>query len=139
MSHINRSSFVKAILTQSYIQENINIESLQMALLTKAEGIPFVTKLAVMSMIFENAIGSIDQKIKAIDESFDKILSIVSEHKLVLPEEECMIEKVIKDLQEEGEGAVVSAPTNSVSGIEPTTPRISPKKKKEVEDVISRD
>ncbi len=131
MSHINRSSFVKSILTQNHVEHDFNTSLLKSTLLESNLNVTLVTKLAVMMMIFENSTGSIEDKIKHISESFEKVLSIICEHKLILPEEECIIEKILKDIQEEGE---VSAPTNSVSGIEPTTPRISPRKNKKTEE-----
>ena len=138
MSHVNRSSFVKAILNRKSIFECVDMSTLESTLIEHHTNISLVTKLAVMMMIFENTIGSIQVKIDSINESFDKILSIICEHNIALPEEECIIEKIIDDLTEDGEGI---APTNSVSGIEPNVPRIGPKKKKIIEDDdgVSRD
>lgn len=139
MSSANCSSFVKAILTQKDIFEHTDILPLKLTLLESYANVSLATKLAVMMMIFENANGSVKDKINYVIESFDKILDIVNEHNMSLPEEECIIEKIINDLSEEGEAAI--SPTNSVAGIEPTTPRINPKKKKidEDDDGISRD
>ena len=138
MSHVTSDSFVKAILTQS-IEDYQDISSIGMSLLEGNDNVSLEKKLSVMLMIFENTTGSIQTRMTSVKECFDKTLSIVVEHDLKLPEEECIIEKAIKDLAEEGE--VVSAPTNVTAGIEPNVPRIDSKKKKikEVDHVITRD
>jgi len=96
-------------------------------------------KLSVMLMIYKDSKGVLQERVESVKKQFKKVLSIVDENDLKLPEEENEIKSCMKKIDEEGEGAVGGvtggspAPTNVTAGIEASTPRIDPgriKKKK---------
>jgi chorismate mutase len=86
-----------------------------------------------MLMIHKNMAYVVEDTEKEISKTFSKILSIVVENNMMLPEEFFEVEAAVKQITEEGESA---APTNVVAGIEPTVPRI---KRKPTNDPIVTD
>lgn len=93
------------------------------------ESVPLVTQFSVMLMMHKVNNNILSESVADIKKNFSKILQIVTENCLQMPEEECEVSTAIKKLTEEGEGAPVAAPTNVTAGIEPTVPRIYTKKK----------
>lgn len=100
-----------------------------------------VNKLTVtMMLIQESKSKSLESCLEYIKENFNKIVAIIEEYGVKLPEEEVQLEQIVKAIAEDGEGAPVASggtpPTNVTAGIEPTTPRIyRNKKRKEETDV----
>jgi hypothetical protein len=132
---ITAQHFIRAILSQPITDVQTAISESMLPLLEhKCSSVQ--TKLSVMLMIFENSQGSLEARLDNIKTLFGKIIGIVEDHELKLPEEDCIVETVVKEISEEGEGAAPapSAPANVTAGIEPTVPRIKPRKTKEVED-----
>lgn len=87
---------------------------------------PLATQLSVMLMIHRHNKFLLENTLADIDSKYKTVLQIVVENQLLLPEEDVAVDAAVNAITEEGEGA---APTNVVAGIEPTTPRIKPKKK----------
>lgn len=124
--------FAKALLnSSSTIQEQKTINSDLLPLLQEGAS-SFVRKLSCMLLIAEHAKEFDVHVIEDIKSKWGKILSIVEEHDIHLPEQELAIESALYQIKEEGEGA--AAPTNVSAGIDASTPRIDPKKRKEVKD-----
>ncbi len=125
--------FLESILLKPNTAEQQKISSVILPILEKTDT-PLLTQLAVMSMMFIERTGDIDSGLKYIQESYEKIIGIIVENNLRLPEEESEVERIIASISEEGEAA---APTNVTAGIDPTTPRIKRKQKQEVENGTS--
>jgi len=115
----------------------------------------YIRRLSTMMFIMENckANGRNDVAIfEYINNNFSKVLSIVEQHNLVLPEEVIVIERVVKQLAEEGApgimggtaagtintAAAVATSQIDTDAVDATTPRIYPgkKKKKDSNNVI---
>lgn len=90
---------------------------------------PLATQLSVMLMIHRHNKFLLENTLADIDSKYKTVLQIVVENQLLLPEEDVAVDAAVNAITEEGEGAPAAAPTNVVAGIEPTTPRIKPKKK----------
>lgn len=124
--------FAKALLnSSSTIQEQKTINSDLLPLLQESTS-SLVRKLSCMLLIAEQKNSFDVQVLEEIKTKWSRILSIVEEHDIHLPEQELAIEAAISQIQEEGEGA--AAPTNVSAGIDSSTPRIDPKKRKEAKD-----
>lgn len=128
---ISSQDFIKSILLKPENSDMKMIGESLVPLLVESES-RLSEKLSVMLMIFMGSKGQLNERIESIKSQFNKVLSIVNENCLKLPEEENQIKSCMKKISEEGEGAS-EAPTNVTAGIEASTPRINPgriKKKK---------
>ncbi len=82
--------------------------------------------LCVIALIYENS-----KSISDVVSKYDKIYNIVTEHNIKLPEEESLIKNVIDEESAGGAEGGSSDVMNTTSAIEPTVPRIKPRKKKD--------
>lgn len=143
---ITKQKFVRAILEGS-----TQVSGLSALLMENKSS--FVRKLSTMLFIYESCKDSSEEyKVAHIKESFNKILAIIEEYDVLLPEETAIIESAVKQLSEDGEGGggapAVSGGSGSAAGsistaamaaagkpvttdaIDSKTPRIYRKKKK---------
>ena len=115
------NDFIKYVLNSDY--SNLLMENKE----------PLATQLAVMLMIHRHNDFMLESTIVDLGTKYKTVLQIVVENQLMLPEEDLAVTTAIDAITEEGEGAAPAggspAPANVVAGIEPTTPRIKPKKK----------
>jgi hypothetical protein len=124
--------FIKSLLKQSTLVEEQNLINEDLFPLLLDGNISFVRKLSCMLLLAEQHDAINESSIAQIKNNWRKILSIVEEHNIYLPEAEIAIETALKAIQEEGESA---APANVTAGIDASTPRIDPKiMKKRKED-----
>lgn len=124
---------VKALLAPN-IQESCSHAHSELLPLLKLEESSLQRKIECMLLLADTSDVFSESSIKAIKDSFHKIVTIVEENDLKLPEEEFAIQQAIKEIQEEGE---VAAPTNVSAGIDASTPRIDPKRRKKEKDDAS--
>lgn len=110
------TDFIKYVLNSEY--SKLLIENKE----------PLATQLSVMLMLHRHNDFLLESTIVDLGTKYKTVLQIVVENQLMLPEEDVAVTNAINAITEEGEGAA-PAPTNVVAGIEPTTPRIKPKKK----------
>lgn len=91
---------------------------------------PMTKKLSVAILLAtESKNRSLVEMLEYVKKNFVNVMSIIEEHDVKLPEEECALESTVKKIYEEGE-----APANVTANIDATTPRIDPKKKKDESD-----
>ena len=140
--NLSTQDFIRAVLIKESVDYNQVIRAAVLPLYEQHESASFVNMLTVTMMLFaESKSKSLDVCLEHITKNFSKIIAIVEEYGVKLPEEEVQLEQIVKSLAEEGEGGGSSAPTNVTAGIDATTPRIyRDKKRKEETDVpvISR-
>lgn len=119
--------FIRSIL----LNENQEIRDSILPLFESSK-LSLVRNMTVLMLMVESMkANSLSEQIQSITKSFANVAAIVEEYDIKLPEEESLLEKCVKEIQEDGE-----APTNSVAGIDASTPRIDPKKKDEDDDRI---
>lgn len=88
------------------------------------DGIDYTVKLSAMLLLLNSRHPDeiVESKLDHVASRFDDVVRLIIENKLLLPEEECMIETAIKMISEDGEMVTSSA-------IESATPRIKPENK----------
>jgi len=93
-------------------------------ILEKDDGVDYAVKLSAMLLLLNSRHNDevLDARLEHIVSKFDDVVALIIENKLLLPEEECLIEHAIRIISEEGE-----APANVSAGIDASTPRIKRK------------
>lgn len=131
---LSTQDFIRAVLLKESLGHSNVIRAALLPLYEQHET-SIVNKLTVtMLLIQESKAKSLDACLEYITKNFNKVIKIVEEYAVKLPEEEVQLEQIVKAIAEEGEGGGdggAAAPTNVTAGIEPTTPRIYRKKRKE--------
>lgn len=121
--------FSKALLSDTSLQEQKIINDSLLPLINQGNA-SLHRKLQCLLLLGSTNFPLTEESTENIKTNWNKILTIIEEHDIKLPEEEIAIESAMKSIAEEGE-----APTNVSAGIDASTPRIYPKKqKKEKED-----
>lgn len=141
---LSNQDFIKAILLKESFEHCENIRATLLPLYEQHAG-SYVNMLTVTMMLINESVDkSIVPCLEHIVKKFGKVIDIIEEYGIKLPEEEVQLEQIVKMIVEDGEsaGATAStAPTNVVAGIDPATPRIHRNKKLPDDvnvDVISR-
>lgn len=135
---LSTKDFIRAVL----VKESLNSTEIRAALLPLYEQhTTSMTNMLVVTMmlITESKCKTLDTCLDYITQNFGKVVSVVEEYGVKLPEEEVQLEQIVKEISEEGEAPVGGgeAPTNVTAGIDPTTPRIYRKRHKDDEDVTA--
>lgn len=132
-----KTCFISAILSKNNFAEKKQIEETLLPLFESVDS-SMSNKLSVVLLLAsEHPSKSIEENLKHIEKKFKTVISIIEEHAVKLPEEECALEEIVKKISEEGEGSGESAPVstsdiaNTSANIESGTARIHPKKKKD--------
>lgn len=137
---LSTQDFIKAVLLKESLEHSEAIRAALLPLYEQHSNCSRVNMLTVtMMLVAESKQKSLESCLEYITKNFSKVISIVEEYGVKLPEEEVQLEQIVKAIAEEGEGAAPaggegSAPTNVTAGIEPTTPRIYRNKKRKEED-----
>jgi hypothetical protein len=124
-----QEQIVKAMLLNEKFDERSQITDALLPLFESVNA-PMTKKLSVAILLAtESKNRSLVEMLEYVKKNFVNVMSIIEEHDVKLPEEECALEATVKKIYEEGE-----APANVTANIDATTPRIDPKKKKDESD-----
>lgn len=139
---LSTQDFIKAVLLKESLEHSEAIRAALLPLYERHSNCSRVNMLTVtMMLVAESKQKSLESCLEYITKNFSKVISIVEEYGVKLPEEEVQLEQIVKAIAEEGEGAAPAGdggasdvPANVTAGIEPTTPRIYRNKKRKEED-----
>lgn len=132
----HKQNIVKAILLKENFDGRDEIRNALLPLF-EASDISMTSKLSVALLLAsEKKNYSLSEALENVKKNFSNVVAILEEHDVKLPEEECALEAAVKKIYEEGEGGEVvsDTPANVTANIDPSTPRIYPKKKKDESD-----
>lgn len=134
----HKQNIVKAILLKENFDGRDEIRNALLPLF-EASDISMTSKLSVALLLAsEKKNYSLSEALENVKKNFSNVVAILEEHDVKLPEEECALEAAVKKIYEEGEGGggevVSDTPANVTANIDPSTPRIYPKKKKDESD-----
>lgn len=137
---LSTQDFIKAVLLKESLEHSEAIRAALLPLYEQHSNCSRVNMLTVtMMLVAESKQKSLESCLEYITKNFSKVISIVEEYGVKLPEEEVQLEQIVKAIAEDGEGAAPaggegSAPTNVTAGIDASTPRIYRNKKRKEED-----
>lgn len=140
--YLSSQDFVKAILLKEDFAYRSMIREVLVPLFEQANT-TMTNKLSVtMMLVQESQSKTLDECLAHIKKNFVAVIAIMEEYGIKLPEEEVALADAVKQISEEGEGAASPAvgsttPTNVTAGIDSSTPRIYPRKRKKSDDEIS--
>ena len=122
MSHKSKN-FVRSILLNEEFESRDSIREALLPLYESTTG-SMANKLAITLMLAEDAKSdSIEEQLDHIKKNFASVVGVIEQYEVKLPEEEVALEAMVASMFEEGE-------MNVTAGIDASTPRIYPKKKK---------
>lgn len=134
---LSTQDFIRAVLLKESLESSKAIRAALLPLYEQHQS-SMTNMLAVtMLLVSESKDKSLEACLEYITKNFSKVISVVEEYGVKLPEEEVHLEQIVKAIAEEGEGGggdASAAPTNVTAGIEPTTPRIYRNKKRKEEE-----
>lgn len=126
---LSTKDFIRAVLLNESHENNKAIRDVLLPLYEKHQS-SIVNMLTVTMMLVNEARGkSLSECLLYIESNFSKVVSVVEEYHVKLPEEEVQLEQIVKEISEDGE-----APANVTAGIDAGTPRIRTKQSKIIED-----
>lgn len=139
---LSTQDFIKAVLLKESLEHSEAIRAVLLPLYEQHSSCSRVNMLTVtMMLVTEAKDKSLDACLEYITKKFSKVINIVEEYSVKLPEEEVQLEQIVKAIAEDGEaggGAESAAPTNITAGIDASTPRIyRNKKRKDEENVVA--
>lgn len=124
---LQQKHYIRAILTNESFDHRDMIASTMNRLFEQSD-LPMVSKMSVMLLLLgENLNKPLSEQLDYIKKNFKKVIEIIHENNIKLPEEEVMLKNEIDAIHEEGE-------MNVTAGIDPQTPRIKPRKTPHEED-----
>lgn len=138
---LSTQDFIRAMLLKESLEHSDVIRAALLPMYEQHSNCSRVNMLTVtMMLVAEAKDKSLDACLEYITQNFSKVMSIVEEYGVKLPEEEVQLEQIVKAIAEEGEGGAPAGgeggtpPTNVSAGIDAATPRIYRNKKRK-EDV----
>lgn len=138
--YLSSQDFVKAILLKEDFAYRSSIREVLVPLFEQVNT-TMTNKLSiVMMLVQESQSKTLDECLAHIKKNFAAVVSIMEEYGIKLPEEEVALADAVKQIKEEGEGGAAPAvgsttPTNVTAGIDSSTPRIYPRKRKKSDEV----
>lgn len=140
---LSTQDFIKAVLLKESLEHSEVIRAVLLPLYEKHDCSRVNMLTVTMMLVAEAKDKSLDACLEYITKNFSKVINIVEEYGVKLPEEEVQLEQIVKAIAEEGEGGAPAGdggtpPTNVTAGIDAATPRIyrNKKRKDDVDTVV---